>query len=230
MASKPDLIYKRLYLRFGPQHWWPGESPFEVIVGAILTQNTSWHNVEKTINNLKQAGVLSPEKLYRIPVRRLACLIKPAGYFNLKTNRLKSFMGVLFGCYNGDLKNMFRCRTVRLRQVLLEINGIGPETADSILLYAAARPVFVVDAYTRRIFLRLGLIKEGDSYGQIQNSLMGRLKRNTRVFNEYHALLVRLGKDVCTKDNPKCGICPLKCGHYPSGKGHPARRKSPAVA
>lgn len=228
MASGLSSIYKKLYLRFGPQHWWPGESPFEVVVGAILTQNTSWHNVEKAINNLKQAGALSPRELYRISRRRLASLIRPAGYFNLKAKRLKSFLDVLCGSYKGDLKQMFRTDTLRLRQTLLGINGIGPETADSILLYAAARPVFVVDAYTRRIFLRHGLVKESDSYGQIQDLFISRLKRNSGVFNEYHALLVRLGKEVCTKNNPKCGTCPLKCGHYASGKRHPAREKKPS--
>jgi endonuclease-3 related protein len=211
MKARLSSFYRKLYAQFGRQHWWPGESPFEVVVGAILTQNTSWNNVEKAINNLKQENLLNPRALYRTPAKRLALLIKPSGYYNLKAKRLKSFLTVLFNDYQGKIKNLFNLSTLRLRQVLLSINGIGPETADSILLYAAARPVFVVDAYTRRILLRQHLIKRDASYNQIQGLFIKNLKRDRGLFNEYHALLVRLGKEICTKNNPKCKLCPLSC-------------------
>lgn len=210
MNKKLILIYKKLFTYFGPQHWWPADTPFEVIIGAILTQNTNWNNVEKTIDNLKRKNLLCPKKLHRISLRRLTPLIKPAGYFNIKAKRLKSFLDVLFNSYNGKLKNMFSIDTPRLRQTLLDINGVGPETADSVLLYALDRPIFVVDAYTKRIFLRLGLIKEKDSYSQIQDLFMRNLNKDVKLFNEYHALLVKLGKGICTKNNPKCDICPLR--------------------
>lgn len=210
MDKKLRLIYTKLFTCFGVQRWWPGESPFEVIIGAILTQNTNWKNVEKAINNLKRKSLLNPKRLYRISLKRLASSIKPAGYFNIKAERLKYFLNVLFNTYNGSLKNMFSFKTPRLRQILLDIKGIGEETADSILLYAAKRPVFVVDAYTKRIFLRHGLIKQRDSYRQIQDLFMKNLNKDTKLFNEYHALLVKLGKDICIKRNPKCNLCPLR--------------------
>jgi len=211
MKVRLNYFYRKLYAQFGRQHWWPGESHFEVVVGAILTQNTNWNNVERAINNLKQENLLNPRALYRASAKRLALLIKPSGYYNLKAKRLKSFLTVLFNDYQGKIKNLFNLSTPRLRQVLLGINGIGPETADSILLYAAARPVFVVDAYTKRILFRQRLIKRDASYGQVQGLFIKNLKRDTRLFNEYHALLVRLGKEICRKNNPKCKLCPLGC-------------------
>ena len=148
-------IYDILLKRFGPQDWWPGDTPFEVIVGAILTQNTNWTNVEKAITNLKNAGVLSPDKLHHIDIKKLAELIRPAGYFNIKAKRLKNFLDWFFENYSGKLKNLENVPTAEIRQQLLSVKGIGPETSDSILLYALNRPVFVVDAYTARICSRI---------------------------------------------------------------------------
>src|SRR3990167_2847496 len=151
LKKRLEEIFDKLFRHFGPQSWWPGETPFEVIVGAILTQNTNWQNVAKAINNLKQAKVLSPKKLYSISRQRLAKLIRPSGYFNIKAKRLKEFMNFLFNNYGGNLKKMFSRPLEDLRKEILTVNGIGPETADSILLYAGGYPVFVVDAYTKRI-------------------------------------------------------------------------------
>jgi endonuclease-3 related protein len=203
-------IYNKLFAYFGPQHWWPGNSAFEVMVGAILTQNTNWLNAEKAINNLKQHNLLHPLKLYRLSQKRLAALIKPAGYYNIKAKRLKEFLSFLFKGYQGNLKKMCLTDTLTLRRQLLAVNGIGPETADSILLYALDKPIFVVDAYTRRILIKHRLIKEKAAYEEIQNLFMQCLKKDIKLFNEYHALLVKLGKDFCLKNKPKCSTCPLK--------------------
>jgi endonuclease-3 related protein len=180
------------------------------MVGAILTQNTSWLNVEKAIANLKKVRVLMPRRLYRLSLNRLAQLIKPAGYYNIKAKRLKHFLGFLLKRYRGSVKRMRKVNLRILRQQLLSVNGIGPETADSILLYALNKPVFVVDAYTKRILARHGLIPEDSAYEVVQNLFRQNLKNNVKLFNEYHALLVRLGKDFCWKGNPKCYQCPLK--------------------
>ncbi|HBU08700.1 MAG TPA: endonuclease [Candidatus Omnitrophica bacterium] len=205
-----EVIYDKLYRHFGPQSWWPGETPFEVIVGAILTQNTNWQNVAKAINNLKQAKVLSPKKLYSLPRPRLAQLIRPSGYFNIKAKRLKEFLDFLFKNYNGSLKKMFSRPVEDLRKEILSVKGIGPETADSILLYAGGFPVFVVDAYTKRIFSRQKLLSEDAEYHQVQELFTRSLKKDVQLYNEYHALIVRLGKDFCKKTKPKCEICPIK--------------------
>ena len=202
-------IYKTLFKKFGPQHWWPGETPFEVIVGAILTQNTNWGNVEKAIRNLKEADVLSPGALHKIPAARLAALIKPAGYFNVKARRLKNFMDFLFTGYQGDIKKMANERLSDLRVKLLSVNGVGPETADSILLYALNKPVFVVDAYTKRILYRHGLVEHDTDYHKLQAQFISHLKPDVRMFNEYHALIVHLGKHFC-KPKPLCATCPLR--------------------
>ena len=202
-------IYERLYRAFGPQHWWPGDTPFEVVVGAILTQNTSWKNVEKAIDNLKEKRLLSPRALRKIPVKRLAGLIKPTGYYNQKAKKIKNFMDFLFNNYSGSLKRMFSRDFLVLRGELLKVNGIGLETADSILLYAGNKPIFVVDAYTRRILSRHNLIDSHATYSEIQNYFMDNLDNRVRLFNEYHALLVRLGKEIC-RSKPNCEICPLK--------------------
>lgn len=201
-------IYNILYKIYGPQDWWPAESPFEVIVGAILTQNTSWKNVKKAITNLKRKKMLSPKALYNINKKELAALIKPCGYYNIKAKRLKSFIDYLFKNYNGSLNRFFSNSTANIRKRLLSINGIGPETADSILLYAANRPVFVVDAYTKRILQRQGLIKETAAYEYVQKIFENNLPKNTRLFNEYHALLVQHGKEVCKK-KPLCHSCAI---------------------
>lgn len=203
-------IYRRLHSFFGPQHWWPADTSFEVMVGAILTQNTSWLNVEKAILNLKGKRLLSPKALYKADKKTIASLIKPSGYYNIKTARLRYFLDFLFQDYQGDVKKMAKDDMSGLRQRLLNVKGIGQETADSILLYALNKPIFVVDAYTKRIFSRHKIIPEDSSYAQIQDLFMRNLKPEAKIFNEYHALIVKLGKDYCLKNNPKCDICPLK--------------------
>ena len=202
--------YNRLYKFYGPQKWWPADTPFEVIIGAILTQNTSWQNVEKAIKNLKSEGALtSPHAFKKISEKRLSHLIRPAGYFNLKARRLKNFINFLAHRYGNSLKRLSRLDTARLRQELLGICGIGPETCDSILLYAFKRPVFVVDAYTKRVFARHRTFGEGADYNEVQKIFMHNLPSGQRLYNEYHALIVRLGKEACKK-RPNCKICPIK--------------------
>jgi len=202
-------IYELLFEAFGPQHWWPGQTPFEIIVGAILTQNTNWANVEKAIANLKTAGCLEPDKIHALDSAQLEKLIRPAGYFRLKTKRLKNFMQWLFDAYEGSLDALDDIDTRRLREELLGVSGIGPETADSILLYAFNRPVFVVDAYTARVAVRHGLIEPDIDYQQLQYLFESNLEQDVPHFNEYHALLVCVGKDFC-KPKPKCAACPLE--------------------
>jgi endonuclease-3 related protein len=201
-------IYRRLLDCFGPQHWWPAEEPFEVIVGAILTQSAAWGNVEKAMANLKQAEALSSAKLRRLQLPRLAKMVHPCGYYNAKALKLKSFAFWLGNHYNDDLDRLFAVDTDDLRQQLLSVHGIGRETADSILLYAAGKPVFVIDAYTRRILSRISLIPEKDSYDGYQAFFMEHLPADAAMFNEYHALLVRLGKDFCRR-RPLCPQCCL---------------------
>jgi len=201
-------IYKTLYSAFGPQHWWPGETPFEIAVGAILTQNTNWGNVERAINNIKGKKAFNAKILYGMPQKELALLIKPAGYFNIKAKRLKEFLSLLINHYGGSMKKMEAEDTQTLRKKLLNVNGIGPETADSILLYALGRPVFVVDAYTKRVLQRHKLISEKATYHEIQGLFHKNLPQDTRLFNEYHALFVALGKEHC-RPKPRCKGCPL---------------------
>lgn len=200
-------IYRSLLKTFGPQHWWPGDTPLEVMVGAVLTQNTNWGNVEKAIRNLKAAGVLTLDKLYLLPLKTLARHIKPSGYFNVKARRLKALIACVVEDY-GSIARMSRESTEILRDRLLATHGIGPETADSILLYAFDRPVFVVDAYTKRIFSRYGLVKAHIGYHPLQEAVTQHVKSDVRMFNEYHALLVRLGKEFC-RPKPLCAACPL---------------------
>jgi endonuclease-3 related protein len=202
-------IYELLYERFGPQHWWPGQSVLEIIVGAVLTQNTNWTNVEKAISNLKVAGSLSLEKLYGMDNSELAKLIRPAGYYNLKAKRLKNLINVLVDEFNGRLCEMASLDTESLRERLLSIKGIGPETADSILLYAFEKPVFVVDAYTARVTIRHGLIEPAIDYESLQDLFQSNLPQEVQLFNEFHALLVRVGKEFC-RPKPKCMSCPLE--------------------
>jgi endonuclease-3 related protein len=202
-------IYQLLFDRFGPQSWWPGETQFEIITGAILTQNTSWANVEKAIANLNSANLLTPEKLYHLNVSQLAELIRPAGYYNIKAKRLKSFLSWLFHSYDGRLENLENLDTDRLRAELLAIKGIGRETADSILLYAFGRLIFVVDAYTARVAVRHRLIEPDADYEQLRELFQSNLPQDSQLFNEYHALLVRLGKEFC-RPNAKCPHCPLE--------------------
>ena len=202
--------YRILLKRYGPQDWWPGETPFEVMVGAVLTQNTAWTNVEKAIANLKAARALGCAAILKLGNDELAALIRPAGYFNVKAKRLKSLCAYLET--EGVARQPKRLRDKGtlpvLRQKLLAVHGVGEETADSILLYALDLPSFVVDAYTRRIFGRLGLLSGNESYRDIQNAFEAALPRDTALYNEYHALIVQLGKGTC-RPKPRCGDCPL---------------------
>ncbi len=202
-------IYRKLYEAYGPRHWWPGETPFEVMVGAILTQNTSWRNVEKAIQNLKARKVLYVRGIHQLKRSQLASLIRSSGYFRIKADRLKSFVNFLLENYGGNLGKMRKERLNILRRGLLSIKGIGSETADSILLYGFRKPIFVVDAYTKRILSRHGILSERASYEEVQRLFMDHLPKNERLFNEYHALLVHLGKTLCKK-TPRCDVCPLK--------------------
>ena len=199
-------IFKRLIACYGPQYWWPAGEPFEVMVGAILTQQTTWLNVEKATSNLKEAKALSPEALRRLDLPEVARLIRPSGYYNAKALKLKSLAHWLGEYYDDQLDKLSSSSTAELRRQLLSVHGIGPETADSIILYATGKPIFVIDAYTRRIFSRIGLAPNGNSYAIYQAFFMDNLTADAGLFNEYHALLVRLGKDACRK-KPHC----LKC-------------------
>ncbi len=201
-------IFDRLFRRYGPRHWWPAETPFEVCVGAILTQNTSWGNVEKAIANLKRAKLLSPKALRDIPVEQLAEVIRPAGFFNVKAKRLKGFIDWLFASYDGSLERLFGGEWCKLREELLTVPGIGPETCDAILLYAGRKPSFVVDAYTRRLFASLGLVGDGVGYEELRALFMESLPSDPSLFNEYHALIVEHGKEHCRK-RPRCAGCSL---------------------
>jgi len=203
------MIHKKLYRCFGPQNWWPGDTPFEIAVGAVLTQNTNWGNVEKAIQNLKKQGVLSSRGIHGLSVKELASLIKPAGYFNVKAKRLRSFLDFLMNEYHGRMENMVREDLTQLRAKLLELHGIGPETADSILLYALEKPIFVIDAYTKRILSRHGIMASDRSYAEFQEFFHASLKRDLHLYNEYHALFVRAGKTFCRRTNPLCEKCPL---------------------
>jgi endonuclease-3 related protein len=215
-------IYRRLYQTYGSRNWWPGETSFEVMVGAILTQNTSWKNVEKAIQRLKMNGVLNPEGIYHLKKSQLAPLIRSSGYYRIKADRLKSFVDFLYEEYGGDLKGMKRERLAELREKLLGVKGIGPETADSILLYGLKKPIFVVDAYTKRVLSRHRMISEKASYEEVQKLFMEHLPPDEKLFNEYHALFVHLGKTLCKK-TARCDICPIK------GIAHRAERKASMI-
>jgi endonuclease III related protein len=228
LASKLRRAYRLMHARFGHQKWWPGETPLEVCAGAILVQNTNWANVERALVNLKAAGVLEPRKLFALPERKLAQLIRPAGYFNVKTRRLRAFLRVLTGEFNGRLEGLFTGDTSSVRQRLLAINGIGPETADCMLLYAGGHHSFVIDAYTKRIFDRHGWPgrdagtrrrKAGHgasfSYAALQSLCESSLNQNHGAakldyWQDYHAQLVMIGKHYCRPRKPRCAECPLK--------------------
>ncbi|MFY9270445.1 MAG: endonuclease III domain-containing protein [Candidatus Manganitrophaceae bacterium] len=216
MESDIFKMYDRLYQYFVPQHWWPAESDFEIIVGAVLTQSTSWKNVEKALLPLRRKGLLTPQAIDHLPLERLAALIRPCGFYRVKAKRLKALVGWIVHQYGGSLDRMFSENPTRLRQELLAIRGIGPETADAILLYAGRFPLFVVDAYTRRIFSRHLLIDEQADYNQVQRFFMDRLPNEQKIFNEYHALIVETGKRFCKtrKTEAKCSECPLVNFHY----------------
>lgn len=202
-------LYRHLFRYFGPQRWWPARSRFEVIVGAILTQNTAWINVEKAITALRAARLLNPRSIDSVPQKHLATLIRPAGYYNMKAERLKHVTRFLLTRYGGSVRRMGRTELSELREELLGILGVGEETADSILLYAGDRPIFVVDAYTRRVLEQHGLIAANTRYGEIQRLFMTHLPTDATLFNEYHALLVAVGKTYCRRA-PQCAGCPLR--------------------
>ncbi len=202
-------IFDVLAVHFGPLHWWPAETPFEVVVGAVLTQNTAWTNVERAIARLKEAGVLSPDALRALERERLEELIRPAGFFRQKAQRLQLFVTHLFARHGGNLCTLLAGPLAQVRAELLSLKGIGPETADSILLYAGEHPSFVVDAYTRRLFTRLGLLQGTEGYDQIRSLFMTSLPGEAELFNEYHALIVEECKTFCRKNKPLCSSCPL---------------------
>jgi endonuclease-3 related protein len=209
LSDRLDEIYELLLEAYGPQHWWPAESPLEVLVGAVLTQNTNWQGVEKAMASLRRHNLLNPHKLQAMPTEDLARLIKPAGYYNLKARRLKNLIEFVTEAYSGDLETMKQTETGRLRKELLAVNGVGPETADSILLYALQKAVFVVDTYTYRVMSRHGLVGEEVRYDELQELFTQHLPLEVKLFNEYHALLVRVGKLHCQR-KPRCQGCPLE--------------------
>ncbi len=213
MTADRKMAYRRIYdlllKRFGPRRWWPARTRFEVIVGTILTQNTSWANAASAIANLRRAGLLSYKKMLAAPPGRLQRSIKPALYYNSKTRYLKNMLAFMRANGGGDLKKMFRRETGTLRHRLLAVKGVGEETADSIMLYAGEIPTFVVDAYTRRIFSSLGLVPAHVSYGVMKGEFESNLPRRAALYNEYHALITTFGHRLCKK-RPLCGECPLK--------------------
>lgn len=203
----PRAVHQRLLAAYGPQGWWPGDGPFEVMVGAVLTQNTSWRNAERAIGALRAAGALAPRRLAGLPERSLAALLRPAGYFNVKAARLRALS--VWVVEAGGCERLRRLPTPTLRRRLLAVHGVGPETADAILLYAFARPVFVVDAYARRLVARFGWGSGGEPYETLRAWFEARLPRAAPVLNEHHALIVRHGKEVC-RPRPRCGACVLR--------------------
>ena len=207
-----DEYFNSLFNAFGPQHWWPGKTAFEVVVGAILTQNTSWTNVERAIANLRAARLLTPAGLQKVSVWRLERMIRSSGYFRQKARKLKAFCEFLQEEYRGSLRKMFAMPTIVLREQLLRVFGIGPETADSILLYAGEHAVFVVDAYTKRIFSRHGWANEKTKYEDVRWMVERQSPGDVKRFNEFHALIVKTGKLYCRLRRPLCGECPL--GRY----------------
>jgi endonuclease-3 related protein len=204
-----QLFYDALFARWGKQHWWPAQTQLEIMLGAILTQNTAWTNVEKAISNLRKNEALNLQTLENTPAHQLAEWIRPAGYFNQKTSYIKNMVSTLRNRFDGSLDTLFALATPTLRKELLSWKGIGSETADSILLYAGGRPVFVIDAYTRRFLSRHGLCNEKASYNDLAQLFTNHLPNNAQLFNEYHALIVQLGKNHC-KTKPKCTGCPLE--------------------
>lgn len=209
VKERLEDIYRRLFRCYGPQRWWPGEEPFEVMVGAVLTQSVAWKNVEKAITNLKTTNVMSPATLRSIPLQELAELIHPTIYFNQKARKLKALVEWFQASCDDSLEVMCEKETFALRTELLFVWGIGEETADSIVLYAAEKPLFVIDAYTRRILDRIGVTPDGNKYSDYQALFMRNLPLDVSMFNEYHALFVRLGKDIC-RPKPLCDQCCLK--------------------
>lgn len=205
-----EQAYRKLYSFFGPQGWWPAESALEMVVGAVLTQNTNWNNVEKAIGNLRDAGVLNYEALVALPQDDLAGYIRPSGFFNVKAKRLSKLLLMIKQTYSGDLGALLSDELWNARDALLGVNGVGPETADSILLYAGGHEIFVVDAYTHRIFSRHNMVDEETDYQSIQETFMANLPADAQLYNEFHALIVVTAKEFCKKNNPLCSACPLR--------------------
>ena len=201
-------VYERLLTAYGPQHWWPAKTPFEVLLGAVLVQNTAWRNVEKAIENLRRDDLLDPIALYEVSQEELEELIRPAGYYRIKARRLRNVLALLVHRYDGSLDAMFQTGLAELREELLSINGVGPETADSILLYAGGLPTFVVDTYTHRVLARHGWIDFQVDYYEIKDRFESELPADAAMFNEFHALLVQVGKEHCGK-TARCDGCPL---------------------
>ena len=208
-------VYQSLFKHYGPQHWWPADTPFEVMVGAVLTQNTAWSNVERAIVNLKENDCLSAERIIAVPENKLAAWLRPSGYFNIKAKRLRNICRWYIEA--GEYDAVKRMDTGQLRKALLLVNGVGPETADDILLYAFERPVFVIDAYTRRLFSRLGMIEKDAGYEHLRATFEESLTKDVKMFNEYHALIVIHAKEVCKKA-PLCSMCCLSA-HCLSNSG-----------
>jgi len=209
--------YRALLRGYGPQGWWPGRSRFEVVVGAFLTQNTAWSNVEKGLRNLRRAGLLHPGRMHRAGPAAIAPLIRSTGYFNQKAARLHAFLDFLAGEHETRLGRLFSLPLPVLRERLLGLKGVGPETADSIILYAGRRPVFVIDAYTRRILHRHGHLHPRESYEDLRRRFETALPADVPLYNEYHALIVRLAKERCRSRIPDCRGCPLEPFLPPSG-------------
>jgi endonuclease-3 related protein len=213
MATTKDRLaemYRRLEAAYGDQRWWPGETAFEIAVGAILTQNTAWSNVEKALANLRNENLLEPEKLYRLAASEIAPLIKSAGYYNVKAGRLRAFLEFLMSEYGGDLAALARDGVVTARAKLLAVRGVGPETADSILLYACGLPTFVVDAYTYRVLRRHGLADEEATYDELKETFEVNVEAEVALYKQFHALLVRVGRERCRRGEPLCAGCPLE--------------------
>lgn len=212
LAPSSELLryYDVMSSSLGPMHWWPAQTPFEVIVGAILTQSTAWANVERAIANLRAARLLTPSAMLRVRPSKLAALVRPSGYFRQKAKKLSAFLRFLQTRYGGSLRRMFQTPTLALRQELLSVHGIGPETADSILLYAGNHPVFVVDAYTHRILGRHGITNGKADYENVRAFIESSIPREPQLFNEFHALIVNTGKNWCRKSAPRCEACPLR--------------------
>lgn len=209
-GPRPILVYKTLKKHFGFRDWWPGDGPFEMFVGAILTQQTTWKNVEKAILNLKRANALSIEKIARMSLPRLQQLVRPSGYYRQKAKRLRNLCRTILKEHS-NFNNMLKLDSGNLRRILLSYNGIGRETADSIILYAAHKPVFVIDAYTKRAMHRIDpRIGEDIDYDRLRNYFEGRLDGDVKLYKDFHAQFVELGKNYCLKNNPICSDCPLK--------------------
>lgn len=210
MANRYQEAFDLLHAYYGDQQWWPADTKFEILVGAVLTQNTNWSNVEKALSNLKNAGMLDFSLMSEMDESSLAEYIRPSGYYNLKAKRLKNLFAMIDEMYEGSLELLSKDDWQNARENLLTVKGVGPETADAVLLYVCEKPVFVVDSYTYRVFVRHQMVDEETDYHSIQELFMDNLKNDSRLFNEYHALIVQVAKDFCKKTKPLCKMCPLE--------------------